>query len=196
MSTSLVDGKAGSTIDNGSRTRAPPKYSISRDEDDTLQWDPPIGSRELANALSYHYPMVNGLQEKMQSAMLDFFEAENGTSALFSHESKKQLDSPGNSKAPDSASHTGDGSTESQKPPKQSVILSKKGDGQEMRGIWDVRTGESVKFSWRTRPLSPERRKATAANRGNICEHHKKSKTRVSHRILCSTKRILPYFTV
>lgn len=84
MSTSLVDGKDGSTIDSGSRTRAPPKYSISRDKDGALQLDPPIGSRELANALSYHYPMVNGLQEKIQSAMLDFFEAENGTSGLSS----------------------------------------------------------------------------------------------------------------
>lgn len=58
-------------------------------------------------------------------------------------------------RAPESVLHTGGRLTESQKPAKQSATSPKKGDGQEMRGIWDVRTGESVKSRSRDAGLLP-----------------------------------------
>lgn len=188
MSASNVVSKACYAVDSGLRTTAPPKYSITRGEDDTLQWDPPTGSRELANALSYHYPMENGLQEKMQRAVLDFFEAEIVAGEPSSNQSE-QLNGSVNPKAPDSATNTEKAATNSQKPREKSAPSSQKGHGQETRGVWDIRTGESVKSSWRMRPLSPGRRKEVAENRGNACERHRKSKTRVSYRTLCSAHR-------
>jgi hypothetical protein len=75
MPTGRDNDDACNAFDNGLRTRAAPKYSITHGEDDTFQWQPPIKSRELANALSYHYPLEQSLQEKMRRAILDFLDS-------------------------------------------------------------------------------------------------------------------------
>jgi hypothetical protein len=48
-------------------------YKIVFAEDDTLQWDPPAGSPELARALSYHFPIEKGIKSKMQAATRKFW---------------------------------------------------------------------------------------------------------------------------
>lgn len=52
-------------------------YRITRGLDLSLQFNPPIGSLELANALSYRYPMVQDLESKMRRAILDHLNTEN-----------------------------------------------------------------------------------------------------------------------
>jgi hypothetical protein len=69
-----------STIDVQSRESSaafePPSYKISYASDHTIQWDPAQGSRELAIALSYHFPMERDLESKMRAATKKFLKAE------------------------------------------------------------------------------------------------------------------------
>jgi hypothetical protein len=48
-------------------------YTITRDADQILQFTPPVGSRKLADALSYHFPAQGTLESKMQAAILRYF---------------------------------------------------------------------------------------------------------------------------
>ena len=52
------------------------KYKISYGIDQTLQWDPPASSRELAIALSYHFPTEKDLEAKMRAATKKFMREE------------------------------------------------------------------------------------------------------------------------
>ncbi|KAL2068595.1 hypothetical protein VTL71DRAFT_14932 [Oculimacula yallundae] len=54
----------------------PPIYSISHAKDHTLQWDPPVGSKDLAIALSYHFPMETSMENKMRAATKKFLKEE------------------------------------------------------------------------------------------------------------------------
>lgn len=51
-------------------------YSISFAADHTLRWHPHPNSRELAHALSYHFPLEAGLEAKMRAATTRFLQAE------------------------------------------------------------------------------------------------------------------------
>jgi len=53
------------------------EYTISFNEDNTLEWNPPVGSKELAIALSYHFPKEEKLEKKMQTATMKFLRAEH-----------------------------------------------------------------------------------------------------------------------
>jgi len=46
----------------------PPSYAIGVAPDKSLRWDPPADSEELAIALSYHFPLPQTLEAKMQAA--------------------------------------------------------------------------------------------------------------------------------
>jgi len=68
-----------STTENFSRESSvfvAPEYSITYGSDHTLQWKPPAGSKELAVALSYHFPSKLGLENKMQAAIKRFMKDE------------------------------------------------------------------------------------------------------------------------
>ncbi|KAG9228753.1 hypothetical protein BJ875DRAFT_476708 [Amylocarpus encephaloides] len=54
----------------------PPEYQISYGQDQTLQWSPLVGSRDLAIALSYHFPLQTDLESKMQAATRRFLREE------------------------------------------------------------------------------------------------------------------------
>jgi hypothetical protein len=65
--------------DHGSREASSSellKYKISYNDDGTLQWDPPTGSKELAVALSYHFPEEKEMKEKMRAAIKQFLRNE------------------------------------------------------------------------------------------------------------------------
>lgn len=47
-------------------------YTITRDADQILQFTPPVGSRKLADALSYHFPAQSTWESKMQAAILRY----------------------------------------------------------------------------------------------------------------------------
>lgn len=47
----------------------PPVYTVYSGSDQTLQFDPPVGSKELAVALSYHFPGEGSLDAMMRAAV-------------------------------------------------------------------------------------------------------------------------------
>jgi hypothetical protein len=53
-----------------------PTYTITRRADLSLQFQPPIGSRELANALSIKYPFAESLQKQIDHAILEYIASE------------------------------------------------------------------------------------------------------------------------
>jgi hypothetical protein len=63
------DRESGETL-----TFKPPRYQIFYASDQTLQRDPPADSRELAEALSYHFPIEKSLKCKMQAATRVFLQ--------------------------------------------------------------------------------------------------------------------------
>ena len=52
------------------------KYTITYRSDGTLQWDPHSKSTDLAVALSYHFPLEESLESKMQAAIKKFLRPE------------------------------------------------------------------------------------------------------------------------
>jgi hypothetical protein len=52
------------------------EYQISYDVDGTFRWTPPARSKELATALSYHYPEEKDMKAKMQAAIEEFLRDE------------------------------------------------------------------------------------------------------------------------
>lgn len=57
-------------------------YTITRQDDKTLQFSPAIGSVELANALSYKYPLEPDLESKLRRAILDYVREENTANSI------------------------------------------------------------------------------------------------------------------
>jgi len=180
MSISLNNCEAGSAFDDGLRKREAPKYSISRGEDDTLQWQPPVRSRELASALSYHYPLEQSLQEKMQRAILDFLDSEITNGKPIIKEAETNIKPQEAAQLPELTSIMECVVPVVPKPVKNATQLPQSNQDPEMCGVWDVKTGESVKPKGRKRGLSPTTRQRVAENRGNTCAYHRKAKTQVS----------------
>lgn len=54
----------------------PPVYNIYHGKDHTLQWHPAVGSKELAVALSYHFPLETSMERKMRAATKKFLKEE------------------------------------------------------------------------------------------------------------------------
>jgi hypothetical protein len=59
-----------------------PIYTITRRTDLSLQFQPPVGSRELANALSIKYPFAESLQKQIDHAILDYIASEGSLQNL------------------------------------------------------------------------------------------------------------------
>jgi hypothetical protein len=167
------------------------RFTITRGCDDALQWSPPVGSRELANALSYHYPFQETLLEKMQQAMEDFFKSEGSPSQCTSpycfSDSNDKVDSPAWN-----ASFTPFQLTVSPKSDVQVSVAARRGastpaEPQRILSLdvpnnafrtWKLDTGEIVTGK-RRRRLDPAERQIVTENRGNTCTRHRRSKTRV-----------------
>jgi hypothetical protein len=180
MTIGLVNDKADNAFDHGWHIRAAPNYTITRGEDDTLQWEPPIRSRELANALSYRYPLEQSLQEKMQRAILDFLDSEILDGKLNPKEVDTDMKSPVTVQSQKSAAVTDKIGPVVAKLAEKATPPSQSTQGPEVFGVWDIKTGESVKPKGRKRGLSPTTRQRVAENRGNTCAYHRKAKTQVS----------------
>ena len=82
MSTKLADEDLAE-FDTRSRESSvfePPSYAISYVSDRTghsLEWNPPLGSKELAIALSYHFPLEKNLAGQMRAAIQRYRKAES-----------------------------------------------------------------------------------------------------------------------
>jgi hypothetical protein len=181
MLISTVEEEASNTFMGRLNTTMAPKYSITRGEYGVLLWDPPARSRDLANALSYHYPLEQTLLEKMQSATRDFLDSETIESNLAPWEPGKL---PKNLVSVNSETLIRGGVNEESLMPqlsKNDTLPPQVAHGKDVFGIWDAESGESVKIKGRKRGLSPTSRRRVSQNRGNICAAHRKAKTLVSN---------------
>jgi hypothetical protein len=55
----------------------PPEYRIFYGPDNTLHWEPTVGSAELAIALSYYFPLEKDLASKMRAATRKFLKSQS-----------------------------------------------------------------------------------------------------------------------
>jgi hypothetical protein len=172
------------------------RFSITRGDDHNPQWDPPIGSRELADALSYHYPLKKTLQEKMQQALIEFFRSEEislqPTDTHRFSKSEDSIDSLIRPMSPSSPSQPTASEPNSETSPGPLTIapantrtsiktnkISKSSTPEFAITTWNIETGETVTEKRRRRPYDEAKRRIVAENRGKACEGHRLSKTRV-----------------
>lgn len=172
-----------------------PTYQITRASDLTLIYDPPIGSQELSDALSCHYPFLPGLKQKIQQASIDFFNSEK------SRITKPTLDLVTPSFDSPPALHISSALFSPVDPHPHSnqalqpMIPAKDSQHPQFASIrpkpWDIKTGKtsSRKPRGRKQGLEASERQRVAKNRGSACKRHRKSRTKVrsTYKIIVST---------
>ena len=171
-------------------------YKISVAEDGTLQWDPPAGSQELALALSYHYPVESDVAGKMRAAVKTFLRArrraESGGRLSGEHPSVKSrpkggglegikeangVERNGNGNARSQSSKTEESHHDSKKAVnKDAAGVTAKGELEVL--IWDPKL-KGVKRQGRKRPYEKVEGAKVAANRGYVCDEHRRQKMKV-----------------
>jgi hypothetical protein len=177
-----------------------PEYHITFEEDGTLQWTPPAASKELALALSYHFPKQKNLEDKMQAAIRHFLRAskkrsaqaqqDKGSSAIAEADSKKPEPTPSDSLIPPSAvlttqkvtpantlvKHDHVGAT----PVSKSVLRTGSLSSGMSQVVWKADTGEDIQLKPKKRQYTERERKDVGNNRGKVCKEHRQKKQKVS----------------
>jgi hypothetical protein len=146
-----------------------PTFTITRRDDLSLQFHPPVGSLELANALSLKYPMQASLQKQMQCALIDhiYWERQFGSFA----------DPPDDS---------------SPMPPKNPstsrASFGELGDPGNSVLAWSVTTGRPATAKRRKMTYDEDKRHKVAKVRQNgACGFHRRKKTEVrksTHKVI------------
>lgn len=173
----------------------PPEYSITIEDDGTLQWYPPASSKELALALSYHFPKYRTLEDKMQAAMRRFLRetAKTGKTALAgkdvgSSTAKPKSAPPGlvapaslppvqKPTPPSSPVHQEREIVQSLPKYTPTTELDQSGISQV---VFKVDTGEEIQNASRKRQYTKAERERVGRNRGMVCEDHRQKKQKVS----------------
>lgn len=176
-----------------------PTYRITRAADQTLIFDPPVGSRSLADALSYHYPFHEGLQRRIRQASLDYFlscgkdnplqSIPNPSGSSSSQPSRDVLLHPSSSVV-SIAPKPIQSSTHSESTPPQAnsdgftrLRVESTANPHFKPKVWDIKTGKPSTRRSRGRKsgsaLKPEERQRVAKNRGNACARHRRARTKV-----------------
>jgi len=160
-----VSGKSGGSLEIF-------EYRITYAPDHTLQWDPPTSSKELAIALSYHFPLEPDLESKMRAAMVRFLSSKNSSPTL-NRDSHRYL-TPEDDETPPATS------------PSRQLINSKvKPNMRDHLKVvaWDPGNGPKGGFNKREvkrRRYQTEEGARVAKNRGYACERHRRQKLKVS----------------
>jgi hypothetical protein len=131
-----------------------PSYTISRNEDGSLKWQPPEGSVELERALEYHFPHVKGLKFKILAARAKYIQE----AAVLSRQSRKQSNletRPNGARLPDAI-----------------FPFVKTLNGQTMK---------EVGRPYRRRPFNKGEKTEISRNRGMVCDTHRRNKLKVNH---------------
>jgi hypothetical protein len=148
-----------------------PQYHINYGDDHTLQWTPPVGSKELAIALSYHFPLQKDLESKMRAAIKVFLHQEQQSPACGTDPVKSSCVEQFTIRQqlcttqPESSITSGSESILALAP--QLQILT-----------WDSKMKEFNPRIKKRRYEKDERVKV-AANRGFACERHRRQKMKV-----------------
>jgi len=197
------EGRDSSTRD--SSFFDPPEYEISYGEDHTLQWIPPAGSKELAVALSYHFPMGD-LESKMRAATKKFLKAEAkghseriGTKHVQSLEENfpKAILQQQEGTNTSSLSNTDVNKTPINAPTELEHVMLQDSDYSTPGIDWKASPSRRERHQWLEivswkpeilgfkkkalkRRYEKEEREKVAANRGYACEEHRRRKMKVS----------------
>lgn len=151
-----------------------PRYTVTRRADQSLAFDPPAGSRELANALSMKYPLCENLEQQLQSALLDFINTEEDASPEYTFnppKKRQQSLSPNVSFAP----------VETPTTPRSSGPTFPQDSFQSSILVWSITTGKPVeKKRNRIRYDTEKRIKVAGVRKSGACDYHRKKKTEVS----------------
>ncbi|KAH6695882.1 hypothetical protein BKA61DRAFT_711048 [Leptodontidium sp. MPI-SDFR-AT-0119] len=174
----------------------PPSHSISHGKDYTLQWHPAVGSKELAVALSYHFPLETTMERKMRAATKKFLKEEKRKVEISSGHSG--LDTAGLASV---AEESADGTTSGQLPSKDSPDTVSKPKPAHLQENTKSEVAEPTVphpspeqafpkiLSWvrgvdNKKPKRKKRRYGmleaaeAAANSGNVCDDHRKRKVK------------------
>jgi hypothetical protein len=171
MAESTSQGLSGDRSYRETSVFSPPEYQISYGHDHTLQWEPPVDSKELAIALSYHFPLQRDLESKMQAATRRFLRQERDNASQRTEQVK-----PTCVKQAISREHL-----------PTTPIESSKDSGLEIKSTlaptlqiltWDSEMKEFNPKIKRRRYDKGERVKV-AANRGFACDQHRRQKMKV-----------------
>lgn len=176
-----------------------PTYRITRAPDLTLVYHPPIGSQELSDALSCHYPFHKGLRQKLQQASLDFLLSGKGSIPVsvihlnISSNSSTELAQSSPQPSTPHITYTPPIPTTHNSQTSYSTVSAR---DQPLRPgshhntpfqliIWDIKTGEpaAAKLRGRTKGLEATERARVARNRGNTYEVHRRCRTTASLRL-------------
>lgn len=151
-----------------------PTYSITRREDLSLQFHPPVGSLELANALSLKYPTAGSLMEQILLAQVEHIRSESQSGEFFSNSAKSQ--SP--------ASHADLASSPFLTASSALTAAPTTSNGSSNSGspttIWNVTNGLPEQPKRRKAAYSVEkRRKVARVRKIGACEQHRRKKIEV-----------------
>jgi hypothetical protein len=149
-----------------------PQYQINYGDDHTLQWTPPAGSRELAIALSYHFPLQIDLESKMQAAIQVFLQQEQQGSTSSEREQVR-------SSCVEQSAELQQLFTTPAEPSMISCPESRLAIAPTLQVVtWDSKMKEFNPKIKKRRYEKDERAKV-AANRGFACERHRRQKMKV-----------------
>ncbi len=144
-----------------------PSYSISRIADLSLQFDPPVGSLELANALSLRFPLENSLSDQIRCALLQYIELEK-TSATSLRSANMQ---------PEENTPTFNLESIVSSVPKSS---SSSAQPVPPANLWDVTTGMPKQQKRKKTKYEPtKRRKVATVRKHGACPFHRAKKIEV-----------------
>lgn len=129
---------------------AAPQYTITRDSNTYIKWNPPNGSTRLHNALYYAFPMIKTEEARMQAALLDFFQKERSTTSQFTASHASQPSHPASSVLPASSAPN------------------------------SMRKSSSKPRGRRKGPLTDKQRARARLTRKMTCDEHRGKKTTVS----------------
>jgi hypothetical protein len=178
-----------------------PEYHITFEEDGTLQWTPPAASKELALALSYHFPKQKNLEDKMQAAIRRFLQASKKrssevktdtivASAVGDADSTLSGAKAVDSVVPAAAFPAAKATLASTIVSNDCIVLSPlqksiSRTGSQPSGmsqvVWKADTGEEVLVKPKKRQYTERERKDVGNNRGKVCKEHQRKKQKVSH---------------
>jgi hypothetical protein len=155
-----------------------PEYRITRRADQSLAFDPPPGSRELANALSMKYPLCESLEQQLQEALLDFISREDASHEYTFTPSRDHQQSL-------SSAFVTTAESPSLRIPAPNIARN---DFKSSLSVWSITTGKPVeKKRNRIRYNTEKRVKVAGVRKLGACEYHRKKKTEVISDISKST---------
>lgn len=154
-----------------------PTYTITRRDDLSLQFDPPVGSRELANALSFKFPFLGSLQQQIQHALLEHIDSERPLgepASQFPRKHQRDLSREERTVVDLFPTPSSAASNASQ------VALGHPKDYSNLTTVWNITTGEPLQRKRKKTTYDDNKRRQVAeVRRRHACPFHRTKKTAV-----------------